>query len=586
MPTAQAAALSPAEAEAESMVAAITGGAGKMGRQAHVPGVLTESDEQLYRTALQAQQKGQWAYADSMLSKLRDPLLVGHMLAQRYLSANYKPQAAELRGWLARYPELPDAQAVYGLAQRVGAASGLRSPVAPKDNVAATRYDQSIPDDFAVEATRALSAADRRRVGTAKESFRDLLREDAYDAAVAALDGPELRRAFDKIDYDEMKTVLAQSLFVTGRDEEALRWASEAAERSGDVLPEAHWVAGLALWRMGKRAESASHFEAVGNSRTVSAWLNAAGSYWAARANLVGRRPQVVNHWLQQAAANPRTFYGLLAIRSLGEAVQYSWDARPFTDQDSETLQRVPAARRAFALLQIGDRPGAEDELRRLAATAGPALARSMLALSQAADMPDLTVALGGIVSSQDGRTYDASAYPVPDWKPTSGWTIDHALMLGIARQESGLNPFAKSPSGAIGLMQLMPGTARTVGKFGKMTDPAVNLELGQRYVIKLLDDDSVRGNLIFLAAAYNVGPGNLARWQQSIRHNGDPLLFLESIPVRETRFFVQKVMTHFWTYRNRMGQDSPSLDAIASGDWPVYDGTGSKFLAVKHVKN
>jgi len=190
-------------------------------------------------------------------------------------------------------------------------------------------------------------------------------------------------------------------------------------------------------------------------------------------------------------------------------------------------------------------------------------------------------VSLGGVVAAQDGRSHDSAAYPVPDWHPTSGWNIDRALMLGIARQESDLNPHARSPSGAVGLMQLMPRTAKTVGA-GKLTDPAVNLELGQRYIRRLLDDPSIKGNLLFMAAAYNSGSGNLSRWQASMHHNGDSLLFLESIPVRETRHFVQRVLTNYWTYRNRLGQDAPSLDAIAAGNWPTYDGQGVSLRQVK----
>jgi soluble lytic murein transglycosylase-like protein len=133
--------------------------------------------------------------------------------------------------------------------------------------------------------------------------------------------------------------------------------------------------------------------------------------------------------------------------------------------------------------------------------------------------------------------------------------------------------------------MQLIPATARSTGA-GKLTDPQVNLELGQRYVRHLLKDETVKGNLLLLTASYNSGPTNVARWLQTIHHNGDALLFMESIPVRETRVFVERVMTNFWAYRNHLGQTSPSLDAIAAGAWPLYDGAASKVQVVKHVKN
>jgi soluble lytic murein transglycosylase-like protein len=189
-------------------------------------------------------------------------------------------------------------------------------------------------------------------------------------------------------------------------------------------------------------------------------------------------------------------------------------------------------------------------------------------------------------VAKQDGRTQDASSYPLPDWRPAAGWTIDRALILAIARQESGFVPTAKSPCGAIGLMQMMPQTAKAMGASGRLTDPQVSLAVGQRYVRFLLDDETVRGNLLFLAAAYNSGPGNVAHWLQTTHHNGDALLFLESIPVRESRAFVERVLTNFWAYRSRFGQVSPSLDALAAGDWPIYDAASSQVAATKHGRN
>jgi soluble lytic murein transglycosylase-like protein len=582
--TAQASPKSAAEAEADSMLAAITGTPAKLGRQSNIPAILSETDEQLYRAAFQAQDRGQMAYADRMIEKIHDPILLGPLLARRYLSDNYHPQGPELKDWLSKYSDQAQADAIYQLARQRGiAASSLKTPSISRPMVptSGSRDDTAmLSGDFIYESTR--SAADRRRLDPAKDKFRDKLSDEAFDQAAAMLDGPELRRVFDKIDYDEMKTSLAQALFANGRDEEALRWSREAAERSGDLLPEANWVVGLILWRMNQHADAARYFEAAANGSHAAPWLNAAGAYWAARANLAAKRPEVVNHWLLEAAASPRTFYGFLARRALGQEMQYSWDSRPFTDLDGETLTRVPATRRALALIQVGVRDGAEDELRALVPQASPALAQSMLSLSGAADIPGLTVDLGGVVAAQDGRSHDSAAYPVPDWRPSSGWTIDRALMLAIARQESDLNPHAHSPSGAVGLMQLMPRTAKTVGA-GKLTDPSVNLELGQRYIRRLLDDTAVKGNLLFLAASYNSGPGNLARWQQAMHHNGDALLFLESIPVRETRHFVQRVLTNYWTYRTRLGQDAPSLDAIAAGNWPTYDGTG---VSLRQVKN
>jgi len=99
-------------------------------------------------------------------------------------------------------------------------------------------------------------------------------------------------------------------------------------------------------------------------------------------------------------------------------------------------------------------------------------------------------------------------------------------------------------------------------------------LTLGQRLIRMLLDSDQIQGNLIMMSAAYNAGQGNLGKWERRAQYRNDPLLFIESIPSRETRSFIERVLTNYWIYRHRMGLSSPSLDAIAEGGWPLYSDT------------
>lgn len=571
-------------------VAAISGAAGKLGRQTALPSVLSDSDLVSYRQAFEHQKLGLWPAADRDISRLENPLLIGHLLAARYKTANYHASGEELAGWMARFADLPQAGDIYALAkQRLGSrAGGLKPPARPAAGAAkpdnadeAGQWDEGL-----VEPSHSLSPADRRHWQVQRDRIRWLIRHDRQDQATAMINDPDTQRLFNSHDLATLKTTLAMSYFANGRVEDSRRWSNDAAADAGDQLAEAHWVAGLAAWRSGDRAESAKHFESVANAPGLSSWTLAAGAFWAARANLAAHRPQVVNHWLRQAAAYPRTFYGLLARRALGQDIEYSWQSHPFTEADAEILRQIPTAQRALALIQLGNRNLAEDELRQILPSAGPSLARSLLALANDGDLPALAVQASNVVAERDGRHHDSEDYALPNWKPTSGWSIDRALLLAIARQESSFNPRAHNPSGAIGLMQLMPATARAVGSAGHLTDPQVNLDLGQRYVRRLLDADGVKGNLLCLAAAYNVGPATVARWLQTIKPGDDALLFLESIPFHETRSLVEHVLTNFWAYRNRFDQSSPSLDAIAAGRWPMYDAPELKARMSVHVQN
>lgn len=584
-----------ADASPELHTAAIGMGDARSARRVALPQVLSQEDARAYQKVLKLQQQAQWPLADRELDRIDDDLLLGYVLAQRYLHPMYKPRFQELKEWMAAYSGLPDADAVYKLSQGkafkgMGAVNKPSRGYMSGAGIAVTDNDSARWEDFGYDGGKHLSQADRRKLRDMKAKIRQTVRKGGLDAAQDMLKGGEARRLFDKADIDEMKLVLAAHHFAGGRDQQALELAAPVAERSGDVLPVAHWMSGLIHWRQGRTDQSRRHFEAVANTKDSSGWMVAAGAYWAARANLVSRRPEVVDHWLGIAAAYPRTFYGLLANRALNQPVEFAWETPPLTEADVEIVTRVESGRRAVALLQIGERDKAEDELRKLSPTATPALTQSMLALAHAGQMPSLALKLGRLVADRDGRYHDAAAYPMPDWKPKGGWSIDKALVYAFIRQESAFNPAARSHAGATGLMQLMPATATFIagkGSEGKLTEPEYNLSLGQRYLEILLSQDSVKGNLLLLAAGYNAGPGNMARWQQTVPHRNDPLLFIESIPSRETRVFVERVMTNFWIYRTRMGQPTPSLDAVVAGEWPHYDALDKDQMQVaKNVKN
>ncbi len=542
-----------------------------------LPSVLSAADVERYTKIFDLQDDGHWKKADKMIAVLENDVLMGHVLEQRYMHPNkYRSKYAELKDWMEEYADHPQSHRIYKLAlkRRPSNWKYPAKPDLPKQLVAARSTYKPLPG-------KKLSKAKRREV---RQLRRQIRRHAGFGRTLAAkrmVTSDRVKQLFSAEQYDEMRALLGFRYFIDGRDEWAIKWAGAAAERSGNLVPDAHWAAGLASYRLGRMGEAAKHFEAMTHAEVRSPWLDAAGGFWAARAHMLNHNPERVIDLLQTAARHSRTFYGLLARHVLGDEMDMEWIDLPVEQSAMTTLSSSPRGRRAIALVQIGEHRRAEKELRYEAAAfavVDPDRATGILALATNAGMPALALRLDTLLFPDGG--YDNAAYPVPTWKPDGGFTVDAALVYALIRQESKFNPKAKSWAGASGLMQLMPATASFVArdrayrssKRKELLEPVLNMTLGQRYIEILRDDSKINGNLVSMLAAWNGGPGNLNKWRRSMKYQDDPLLFIETIPARETRHFVERVFANLWIYRSRLGQHSPSLEALAMGQWPQYD--------------
>jgi soluble lytic murein transglycosylase-like protein len=125
-------------------------------------------------------------------------------------------------------------------------------------------------------------------------------------------------------------------------------------------------------------------------------------------------------------------------------------------------------------------------------------------------------------------------------------------------------------------MMQVMPATAAYVAgaaAASRIADAAENLAIGQKYLLYLARTGEVDHDLLRLLACYDDGPGNAAKWMNTIGHQGDPLLFIEEIPLDETRRYVRRALAFAWTYAAHLHVAAPGLDALAAGEWPHLDG-------------
>ena len=237
--------------------------------------------------------------------------------------------------------------------------------------------------------------------------------------------------------------------------------------------------------------------------------------------------------------------------------------------------------RAAIALSAIGKSDLADEALRHQARIGNEQQHAALARLAGALNLPATQLWMGHY--GPRGENLDPMArYPLPSWQPSGGWRIDPALVYAHTLQESAFRTSVVSGAGARGLMQVKPTTAqemaRTRGAYLSASDldrPAVNLEYGQSYIEKLRDMNATGGLLPKVIAAYNAGPAPITRWNNEIRDNGDPLLFIESIPYWETRGYVAIILRNYWMYEIQSGKNGGSMKGLAQYLWPTVPNQG-----------
>ena len=541
---------------------------------------LSHKDKKYYGRIFEYQKAGRWAEADELINKIDNPKLVGHVLYQRYMHpTKYRSSFNELVARLDFYNDLPNANEIYRLANARMPAGFSGHVAKPKK---AKRMRGSLEHQITDRSSKARNAQKSRAVSALKRKVSRHLSKGQPSAALTLVNSSDSTKLMSSSEADQLLARIAASYLYEGRRDKAEQYAKAAWNRSQANVPLAGWVAGLTAWMRDDYISAATYFSHTSDSQYANGWLKSASAYWAARAYKQLRNSTNHQKWLLKAAQHPRTFYGLIATRALGKNAlnKFNWDAPKFNEQHAQILHKISATNRAMALVESGQHHLAELEFRQVYPGANAQLQEAMLAYALNNGLASFALRFGNTYKAQDGKLYDSALYPVGGWKPKNGYQMDKALIHAFIRQESEFNPTAENPSGATGLMQLMPRTASYVagdknygGKLGRylLKDPKENLEIGQKYIQQLINQPAISRDLFSLAMAYNAGPGNLRKWKNRYADIKDPLLFVELIPLSETRSFVERVMRNLWIYRQRMNQPTPSLDNVASGNWARY---------------
>ncbi|MEY3651769.1 MAG: hypothetical protein RLZZ351_1134 [Pseudomonadota bacterium] len=286
--------------------------------------------------------------------------------------------------------------------------------------------------------------------------------------------------------------------------------------------------------------------------------------YWKARAYKAQNDIPKANQLLL-ALTRERNYYGLLAEDELGDVLTATPINYVPTESEVQQIQNQPAIQRVLELQRIGLKWESRSEWSWATRDYDDKqlLAAAELALRQGW----YDVAINTAERTKSVHSY-ILRFPTPYRETVTNFSkdygVDEAWVYGLTRQESRFNPSAKSGVGAAGVMQVMPETAAWIAKRmnlggyrqDKIHQLDTNVQLGTYYLRYTLD--MMNGQTPLATAAYNAGPGRVKNWMADQPIEG--AIYVENIPILETRAYVQKVMANTYFYAYRLGTKTQSL--------------------------
>ncbi|HEY5681983.1 MAG TPA: transglycosylase SLT domain-containing protein [Pseudomonadales bacterium] len=288
--------------------------------------------------------------------------------------------------------------------------------------------------------------------------------------------------------------------------------------------------------------------------------------YWSARAvgstHLDSERARLT----LQALAERRDYYGFLAAEHLGIETKLNHSALALNPIHTLQLNRMPAVQRALELYAVGDLLNARREWNRVLPDLDQARQVQAAFLIQQSGWTSQAIRMANAASLSDHLDLRFPlAYPEFFKRASHVTAIPESFLIAIARQESAFDPRARSHADALGLMQLLPSTAKRVARRTGLTapsdddllNPAVNVEIASHHLAELMLRYGNRRPLA--AAAYNAGASRVDRWIRDA--GGVPMdVWIETIPFGETRNYVKNVLAFAQVYGRLLGTPVPML--------------------------
>lgn len=297
--------------------------------------------------------------------------------------------------------------------------------------------------------------------------------------------------------------------------------------------------------------------------------------YWHARAlEAIGDRREAKAIYAK--LANIRDYHGFMASDKISEPYPLNL---PLTPPKPESIKKVSdnkGIKRAIELYQIGRINDARREWEFVTNNMNEDELQAAAQIAHSLDWHDRAIFT---LSKADNRNNIDMRFPMA-YRPTieqeaQKQGVNPAWVFAIARRESAFVPDAKSPAGALGLMQVMPYTGKLIAKeinepyFSRqqLLDLRKNVKLGTAYLNKLYRE--LDSNIVLATAAYNAGPQRVRQWLPERGQSIDPDIWIETIPFYETREYLKGVLIYRMIYLHHIGKDSDKLTDVLK---PIRD--------------
>ncbi len=530
--------------------------------------LLNDTDIEKYKKIFSLQKLGKWEEAEDIIEQLDNKILLGHVKYQKLMHpTKYRSKYKELKDWLILYSDHPMSDKIWKLADRRKPKNtkSLKKPEKLNRLAGSGRDFKSITplENFNIP----------KKYNAIYKNIKSLVKRGRPTQALRDLNKITLPNYIE----DDLKSIISAGYYAVGKDKVSMKIAINAASRSGIDNPKLYWRAGLASYRLNKKEVALKHFIQLTKIKK-NIWLKYAGAYWAAKIYLEFNNELEAKNNFTIAAQQVNSFYGQLAIEYLGYKENIIWEVKKPGSFFKLDILNNEHVKRALALSTIGRYGEADQEIRFVYGILGNDNIYELLELTNYLNLPAVQLRLGDKLFQKGDLSYLA-LYPSPQWINNQDKKIDEVLLWSLMRKESSFYLKAKSPRSARGLLQLMPSTARTVmrdrsirgSNLWKLYDLEYNILIGQKLLLRLMDQENISDSLVPLLMSWNAGPTRYKKWNEQIKIYSDPLLYIESIPSYETRWFVKKVLKNMWIYRDKLQQPKLSRKDLANNLWPKY---------------